>query len=884
MPLSKWKLIACVYVITLRFVKSDVTAEDTESSELGSKTYTNKGRTSEKRIENRNADPPMCTFAYSSEPIAEAITDAALPTIEGKGEKSNVKVEASRTNSNPLPKGAVQDVRNVSTESRVRFLEKNEKLSGSLLPSALNASVSNVKGHKFPKVEPDTLQNEKEDGYQEFESLKKEIIDIKKIDTSNGTRDTDGSNAKEEEDEGTEYVPSEHVTIGKFACNETFYKAWNLMRLRCGGDDLNVIKAVQNTQCAVYSGKQINLQKPGALGSKICLSTCKIPACIRNRWDYTVSNGLESPVYQNVNYLELLRLAKISVTSTQRQENVSLQTSYRPQWTIIENLNISSVTTCNYNITKQCACNLKNSSDDKESESLQEKLLEPPEDKGFENWNHWSDGLEKTTMDKAGIASAKVGQTAAAVSVALSGAMTVVTGMLGTTSTTLATTVTAGAGVGLTVAAMDLCQFSVMINQLNLQARPRFLEKMGEKMSFSTFTFLPFGEVKRSSNDGHGRRLSESDRLLLGSESDTGVVGAMKGMERYARVIGIQVDMLFYVTLGGIAVICCVPWAVYLILVLLVSPCVRNPSEFRSQWLDKTIGIFILIIMLTQYVIGATATFQICLCIQRSHMNDPRFAVALITLLVCSLGTLAFGYHVLTAHQDELKDVGTQEHLSKSVYVRYGPLYEEYRFESRYFFAPKLLLALLSGMTTGTIFIHGWVQLVILIALHGLFFILLEWKHPYPSHLIQKTTSFVIFIKMSVLGLSFFLLSTTFESMKLPFDLRQSIALTILGLQVLVLCSLLFRQMFVFYRTWRIRRDGPKSKRQTSAYSTQQEERELEYAYDPYTLREIEMGREKWMDRPVDHRINTLTPSVQVPRMREQPKVRAEPIKEWRRT
>lgn len=104
---------------------------------------------------------------------------------------------------------------------------------------------------------------------------------------------------------------SDQATTRKFACNKTLYKAWNLMRLRCGGDERNVIREVQSTHCGVCTGKQINLQRSGTSSTKVCLSTCKIPACLLNRWGYTVSNGLEYPLYQNVNYLEVFRLAKV---------------------------------------------------------------------------------------------------------------------------------------------------------------------------------------------------------------------------------------------------------------------------------------------------------------------------------------------------------------------------------------------------------------------------------------------------------------------------------------------------------------------------------------------------------------------------------------------
>lgn len=43
-------------------------------------------------------------------------------------------------------------------------------------------------------------------------------------DIGKGIRDTDGDNAKNEEDERTDYVPSKSVSIGKFASNGTFHK------------------------------------------------------------------------------------------------------------------------------------------------------------------------------------------------------------------------------------------------------------------------------------------------------------------------------------------------------------------------------------------------------------------------------------------------------------------------------------------------------------------------------------------------------------------------------------------------------------------------------------------------------------------------------------
>ncbi|CCI11712.1 unnamed protein product [Albugo candida] len=96
--------------------------------------------------------------------------------------------------------------------------------------------------------------------------------------------------------------------------------------------------------------------------------------------------------------------------------------------------------------------------------------------------------------------------------------MAVVTGVLTITPTTLATNVTAEAGVGLTIAPMDRSQFTVMIVnsicELVLALRDDVI---------TTFMFLPM----------------EKYNVLRMMVMDADC------MERYALVIGIRADMLF---------------------------------------------------------------------------------------------------------------------------------------------------------------------------------------------------------------------------------------------------------------------------------------------------------------------------------------------------
>uniref|UniRef100_K3XC35 TRP C-terminal domain-containing protein n=1 Tax=Globisporangium ultimum (strain ATCC 200006 / CBS 805.95 / DAOM BR144) TaxID=431595 RepID=K3XC35_GLOUD len=320
---------------------------------------------------------------------------------------------------------------------------------------------------------------------------------------------------------------------------------------------------------------------------------------------------------------------------------------------------------------------------------------------------------------------------------------------------------------------------------------------MGKRMSSAGFTFLPFGKASNKTTAA-GRRLSD----------DTSVANQTQGMERYAQLIGVETDMLFYLTVAGVGALIVALFLVYGIVMAICYSFVDDFGAFSKKWLDKAIGVLMMILILSEYVIGVTATFQFCWCIDNNRVDASLF-LAIFAVLVLAIGTIMYGFVVIKNHEDELRDLGTKDHFDKRVHARYGPLYDEYKFEGRYFFAPKLLLALLCGMTTGMVWLSGLWQIVVMIALHIAFLFYLEVKQPYPTQFVQKTSSFVIIIKISALFLSFFLISsaTSFNA-DIPLDLREGVGFAIIGLQVLVLVCLMIRQVYIFYRTWKLKSQG----------------------------------------------------------------------------
>jgi hypothetical protein len=632
---------------------------------------------------------------------------------------------------------------------------------------------------------------------------------------------------------------------GEFSCDQKFYSAWKQMGLFCAGEELNISKAVQAASCVIYAGTKLT-------NVAACLSICKFPACNETSgWSYESENGIDSLIYQNLDLLQLLRFggvantkAKVApATTTSRLLPLPLEASQH-----FSNVTFKSSNQCAFedesSFFKSCECpRLLGSTSSPTSAAISSLVQDPktlaptpilytvPIDKGMGDFNHWADGRPKTTLDKLGITTTSLGGSAVGVSVAVSGAMSITGGVLGSTSAA-GGIATAGASSALALAAIDLCQFSVMINQLNLDARPRMLEEMGKRMAPSIFTFLPFGKVASTNqNETHTTK-----RFLLDEKENEEEEKEKKiqGMKRYAKLIGIQVDQLFYVTLAGVILMFVVVFICYLLFmaicfVIFFCVCVPqkkvNFSKFATKCFDKVIGLFMMIAILSEYAIGVTATFHFCYCIETNQQFTFGHFVSLFVFLLIGLGTIVFGLWIIKKNEQEIQDLGTKKHLKKRIYTRYGVLYDEYKYENRFFFGPKLVLVLGCGMITGMLWISGTTQLICLISLHILFLFCMEFKQPYPTKFIQKASSLVVFMKISTLFLSFCLIYS--NSKVIPLELRQAIGFVIIGLQVLVLICLCVRQIYIFYRTWKLKR--------------QKEEEEIEEEIDE----EIEKEEEK---------------------------------------
>ncbi|KDO35195.1 hypothetical protein SPRG_00041 [Saprolegnia parasitica CBS 223.65] len=559
-------------------------------------------------------------------------------------------------------------------------------------------------------------------------------------------------------------APTVATTFDIIPCDATFYKFWKTKGLSCGGVDLDVTKAMEQA-CSVYSGA-ITI---GAAGFPACFSSCFIPGCESNKWDYEAMDGLSSSIYAGVNFLEAASLAKASTSAT-ASLFPTLATKFKTSF---------SCTT--YDVCQCPAANLGGAGNNSTSSTTGSQ----------KRFDTWSDGTKKTTLDYVGTVTSSVSATVTYTAIATTTTMMIASsvGAVGSSASAAAAGISTGGSVGMASATMDIAQFAVCMSQLSLPGASKPLRAVGEQMSFSVFNWFTFGNVPTTTAAmAANRRLVEA---YTGQRSDeTG------GMFQYTTRLGIRPEMLFYVTLAGIASVIG-GIVILLALVLVLGPlCVKDKQAFMSNCYDRAIGLIMLVTIISQYALGVVCMFQLCLCLKsKTSVFSKELVFAILTLLVLAVGIMGYGVY----------DIGTAQHLEKTVHKRFGCLYDEYDFANRFFFTAKMGLALLSGMIAGTFAVSGQAQLVMLIVLHVGFFLLLSVRRPHFAPFVQNTTVIITVVKVITFGLSFLLLKVA--TVGADEKITNAISYGILALQLGVLLCLLARQIYIFYKTHQLKKE-----------------------------------------------------------------------------
>ncbi|KAL4152397.1 Ferredoxin-fold anticodon-binding domain-containing protein 1 [Phytophthora ramorum] len=610
--------------------------------------------------------------------------------------------------------------------------------------------------------------------------------------TTAGTTTTTTTTAGSSSTSGT--VGSGSSSSDVLTCDSTFYSAWDTLGLTCGGASIDVASAVSASSCVIYSGSV------GSTSGSTCVSICSFPACTNSAWVYGGDNGISSSVYDGLS-LESFLSSDVIAALEQRSSTVS---------TFLSNSTMSDSQQCTYSSESSfssCSCSamlIDSSASGSVADAAKKQQREQDEVDGV---------ITKDNTTTTGTVVAATSKSVAGVTVAITGIAAIASTAVGGVSSAGASLAAAGSTMAITT--VEICQFGVLVNQLQLDGKSSALAQFGKAMAPAAFTFLPFGKLEdgsdssssgsgsTSSSSNAGRRLASSSSSGSSSSSST---DQLTGIAKYSRQLNIEEDMLFIVTLAG--VFCVMACVVGLFGIgYLVSGLMMPREEYLSKFFDKMIGLEVLVAILSQYTIGVTATFQIYYSMKYESITDPKCLLAIAAIVFLAAGILVYGYIVIKKHEAEIADVGTVQHMKKTVNMRYGPLYEEYKYKNRYFFAAKMMLALTTGVVTGCASMSGTVQVSIILALNVLFFFYLEIQSPHHSKFVQTTTSFVSIMKIAVLVLTFFLV-TAAASDGFPTSLQNGISVAIVGLNLFVLALLMIRSLYTFWQKFKLQRDA----------------------------------------------------------------------------
>ncbi|CAI5739299.1 unnamed protein product [Hyaloperonospora brassicae] len=344
---------------------------------------------------------------------------------------------------------------------------------------------------------------------------------------------------------------------------------------------------------------------------------------------------------------------------------------------------------------------------------------------------------------------------------------------------------------------VEQAQFVSMISQLRLEGAPTFLLEFSKGLSWTNFNVVTGDSNHAGSSEstrGHDR--DESTRRL-GDSSATGAFAAAEafGPARYAALIGVDVDNLFFYTLGTFAVVIAVLHVLFLVIVLIAGVLTKNKSfgDVARMWYRKIIWAGVLALLLAQYMFAMTGSYFISTGSSGDSANSSgsRYAMGIAALASVVLLALGLGVIVIGKNTDELKDVGTYEHDQRAFSNKYGAYYDEYNFDNRFFFVPRILLAVMTGAIVGVVR-DATTQLLCILAITMIYMILLLIRQPNLLRFLYYLGIASVLLKAVLICLMLVVARDDY----FPQNVRDNVAYGIIGVNMFIFSLLFLRQAY----------------------------------------------------------------------------------------
>jgi hypothetical protein len=155
-------------------------------------------------------------------------------------------------------------------------------------------------------------------------------------------------------------------------------------------------------------------------------------------------------------------------------------------------------------------------------------------------------------------------------------------------------------------------------------------------------------------------------------------------------------------------------------------------------------------------------------------------------LLALGLGILVVGNNT-----DELKDVGTYEHDQRAFSSKYSAYYDEYSFDNRFFFVPRILLAVMTGAIVGVVR-DATTQLLCILAITMIYLILLLVRQPNLLRFLYYIGITSVFMKVVLISLMLVVARDDY----FPQTVRDNVAYGIIGVNMFIFFLLFVRQAY----------------------------------------------------------------------------------------
>lgn len=331
---------------------------------------------------------------------------------------------------------------------------------------------------------------------------------------------------------------------------------------------------------------------------------------------------------------------------------------------------------------------------------------------------------------------------------------------------------------------IEQAQFISMISQLQIDGAPVFLHKFSREMAWTNFN------VPKSITDlvKSTRRRRRLDTSLLSTTAS-----GETGPKRYAALIGVEPKNLFFYTLLCFAIVLGAIHVLYVIGVVVLSMLSKKESfgQVAAKLYRKVIWACILALLLAQYIFSMAGSFYIYQNADSSDDRDKYFVWGTIGLIIMVGFAILFGVLIISKNREELEDIGTIAHDQRPFSAKYSAYYDEYNFDNRFFFVPRILLAVSTGAVVGVIQ-DSTTQLLCILGITVLYLVLLLAREPNLLRFLYYIGITSVFMKIVLVCMMLMLVQDDY----FPQEIRDNVAYGIIGVNMFIFFLLFLRQAY----------------------------------------------------------------------------------------